>query len=494
MREVFNWSGYDDRLLRPTVSKPGRLGCKIWDESVIGVRLDQRPVDYWRDPAHDPAQVLYRALRENLGDAVSSGTNGVWSLPRAGILSSVSVLMSLGTVGGAGPTQAHWRPVTTAKNTDHTIDKHVTTVALDARFPAEGSILVPRQHASGRAAAAFAQATCQQMGFTRATLVTNCKALYNAAKAHHLRKLLQEDIAWWAKSSGSKNVSAAELEQLDTHLISQLCPELMHEPTSGSSVGDDKHPFGSFRSNAATRRCNRWLEVKATADNPGSASSDIGMAVWLHNMAFNRDHPANYSFSSRTTDIYVSDLGTKFRLGFEGDNTFALPVAPSCGGHPKEKEDISRCFSDQLNSLWDHPQASRDARTCAWKIIIGCSNERSLPAERSNQAPAEDLSAAAGGGGGGGEGEGEGEADGTWVIGDQRATSSGGGVSTNWNSPKIFTGYSGPYNCNTGADAAREMTAASEAHFRKDPQSVGGGFFEDYVRIKKLCWGQLLDY
>jgi hypothetical protein len=560
-----------DRIRASPKTGDGIVGCQLRPSVLGGARLDHakdkaeggehehedededgRAAAGARD-VDDGAAVLYRSLVANLGDAVGQSTNGMWTLPPNGVLSSVSVSMqqhigqptTFTMPSGEVSNPWQWRPITLSRNygsddesgprLDATMAAAITAAAgppdPDPSTFGNGNALqmYAAQRAKGRSAAAFADAICKQQNYSRAVLVTSCRALYNAVirDKGDLSKIHPQDLSWWSarapharprppgaaaataggdgSSSGSGNLTLDEVQSTQLALFSQLCPELMQPPpppppdsdhSNGGNKDDDAtppppppyRPFGELRTERDVSRvkCSRWLDVHTESDTSGPYLDPY--IDWMQAMMWNREHPANYT------------MQTDRRAVPEDEFTFSLVQPPvlkpfpddsSCSGHPKEAEDISRCFFSQLQRRLDFPHAvdsstgsgtgsgtyRGDYRACQEKIIVGCSDEPSRPqpqpppqtaadqtADQTKPKPGKDSDRDHEGAAASEEGEG------TWVIGDQ---TSGVGVSGNWRMPKIFLDYGGPLNCVTGADSSDTILHGNS---------------------RSQCWGSLLEY
>ena len=485
------------------------LGCKPLESLIGGVKLDHGPPRSASDltgvpagNAQDRGNILYRALASNVDSHIRNSTNGQWSLPRTGILSSVSVaarqhigqpaFLKDTTTGDSHNGHAYvdnpwqWRPVVASASESSkqsaisiTIDATLSA-ALKAGPPVHSDdddddyeqVVYSARRSAGRAAAAFADATCQQMNYSRAVLVTTCKALHNAVVGRHMSRIPHEDLEWWnsrsttATYNGSRGSVRLSLDDIEgaqgVPLLAELCPEIIEhtpEPAAGQREDGtvDAHSFGKISSAAQKLQCSTWLDVDRYADHP-----DPGDA-WLNTLTWNREHPRNYSLrpyswltgeeAAEAAIASATGNGTTSKVVPDDDRDSNLfPSYSSCSGHPKEAEDISRCFVAQLQRRLDYPhaidaqgKAVSDDRPCINKIIVGCSNERPhVEAAR----PADEHETK-------GQQEYARRHEGVWAMGDQH-----GPVEGNWLAPKIFTDFGGPYDCATGASAAGQNTNA----------------------------------
>ena len=180
----------------------------------------------------------------------------------------------------------------------------------------------------------YEQVACRQFGYKRATLVTNCKALYKLSANFQLEKIPDGDTAWWKNTTTAKrdrlyHVLCGE-EQLD-----KLCPS--------SFVVDGKQTDYSRLERLA------WLRYNAEARVLG----------------------ANGSADVLRSDLLVEELFGIYQLDSP------MPPSSSCSG---VEDDISACFQAQMQELIrraGNPETQRPVskHKCTSKLLIGCSDD-----------------------------------------------------------------------------------------------------------------------
>jgi hypothetical protein len=241
-------------------------------------------------------------------------------------------------------------------------------------------------------------------------------------------------------------------------LLAELCPEIIeHLPAGGAGQPKDDikraHPFGEISAAALQRQCSTWVNVERDSDRKPDYRDR-----WSNSLRWNQEHPQNYTvgqFPWPTGEEGPEAASGSAASASSIDAISPFPSHSSCSGHPKEAEDISRCFVAQLQRRLDFPYGIRDDRPCINKLVVGCSNER-LAALR----PQDDEVK--------GQQKHVPRRVGTWVMGDQTQ------VEGNWLAPKIFTDFGGPYDCATGASMAARTADDLPPH--------------------GMCYGKLLEY
>ena len=191
----------------------------------------------------------------------------------------------------------------------------------------------------------------------------------------------------------------------------ELCPEFRGDgPKARNSLADTM--------------CPHWLEV---AEETLSRSAQ--WEAWLRVQALNSLAPENFSLAY---DSFFR--GMPYQMDdAAGDGTHApdgfvpLPATSSCSG---AEDDLRQCFWAQLTDrLQKRPSVSPQpqSRPCRWKIVVGCTDEHSDTAQTAAKE------------------------DGVFLLGDLLDPYDiGPGVIGNFDRPKIFTHFDGPYNCSTG--------------------------------------------
>jgi hypothetical protein len=402
--------------------------------------MDQSSID---------AAVLYRklahTLRVQLNDVLE--LKKYWNMPLNGSLSSISVSMRDASVGDENR-GLDWRPVMSVPRQGSVAAIDATPGGAGPSDPGDSAGHHHQFHEFGRAAAAFADVSCRQLGFKRAVVVTNCQALF------HMRRTLSNDhddanADWWA-----------DRRALDpeTDVFLELCPEFR---------GDGPEQ----RNSLAETMCPRWLEV---AEKPLWRNSE--MEAWLRGNALNSLAPENFSLAY---DSFFRYHQMKNATGNWTLDVFdPLPAMSSCSG---VENDIRQCFWSQLQDRFQsrssesrQPETRPQTRPCVWKIVVGCTNEHSntalaAAADAVANASAVPVSAH----------------EGVWVLGDQPEDLSLGsiGVEGNYYKPKIFSHFDGPYNCTTG-----QRVPESQIAKRKWNASASSG-----SAAADWCWGRLTE-
>ena len=279
--------------------------------TVHGPRLDQSVAD---------AEQLWKGFRLNTGD-MSDLTKRRWTLPETGIFASVSMQMDLSSLGGKA---GKWYPVFSTRTDDIAENHNPNPVTIDTRPEGEVSAFQDPdeyshyQRGKGRAAAAFAQVACRQLGYRRAAVVTNCRALNN----NHLTKKPHPD-PWW-------DAHGKSLREL-------ACPEV--------HAGDKR-----------TKTCpSSHLVLLSQGDTLRQ-----GMAVWLN-------HHVQFPWINES----VYDM-TQWR-----DWDGPMPTFSSCMGSETE---VARCFQSQVQQARRSYGQPERTRPCLSKVLLGCTNENSRPA------------------------------------------------------------------------------------------------------------------
>lgn len=461
---------------------------------------------------------LYRALTSNFDHQIRDSTKDQWALPGSGILSSISVAIRQHPGQPArieatptAPVDNHseyvqnpweWRPVfisapTNTQGKQHAALDATLTAATRVAPPADNyeRMLYASRRSMGRPAAAFADAACVEMGYSRAVLVTTCNALLKAVVGGHISSIPEEDLVWWSSRSvdtafnGSKP-GRATLDDIEgaqgVPFLAEICPEIVERaPTSApapsnSGTDDDtvhSSPFGSISASARHLQCSSWLGVGTDSLNHVAHKED--WKKWLAQLAWNQENPGNYSMGTQfgikinedaaaaiADTVAATGKGTTMQEWIDifhsidklvddrEMRTNPFPPDSSCSGHPKEAEDVTRCFFSQLQRLLDFPSDNEQRHNCIDKIVVGCSNESPAATQLQHDNHDEET-----------EQRGTVGHQGVWVIGDQ---TNGAGVVGNWLAPKIFTDFSGPYDCATGDI--------------------------DQSRAPNACYGKLLEY
>jgi hypothetical protein len=374
-----------------------QVGCHLPSDIVDGVRMDKSLAD---------GSILYRRLAAMMNDRYAKHQTS-WKLPSNGVLSSISVSIA-GRPGGSD-----WRPITAVPRTatmtcldpQHDATRYLDTFD-DARCQGEASIDTGRfrganppgyttqsqldiRHEFGRPAAAFADVSCRQHGFKRATLVTTCRALFETRSWAAPSDMSQEDATWW---------KAKQAVDSDTDLFLELCPEFRDNvPVNLDSL--------------SRMMCDSWLDV---SDQPMSQSHE--WEEWVRTLAYNRS---------------------------------ALNPTPSRSSCSGAESDIRQCFVAQVHHMLQQAAGQTNtaneievhgfSRPCKSKIIVGCTDEHSaVDADGDAGARKDEVPVVS-------------PNEGVWAFGDNLEFGEANvNVMGNALSPKIFTHFDGPYNCLTG--------------------------------------------
>jgi hypothetical protein len=456
--EIWNSSSWDRNPRPPSEGTPAQTGCQLPKKVISGVRLDQSSKD---------AAMLFRKFSNQFSDKYTERTSKYWALPKSGSLSSVSV--SMRAKSGAD----EWRPITAVPRKgphcqDASLDQSacegqafIDTNRFDGSLP-HGSTFesaADLRREFGRPAAAFADVSCRQLGFKRAALVTNCRALFELMKLSAPRgDETPEEAEWW---------EAKRLADSETDLFLELCPEFR-----GNGPGN--------RKSISETMCDRWLDVP---DQPMGQSKQ--WETWLQVMAYNKVvQPRNFSLAVDSFFRQMPSLEQE-----HGDGDYDPPISPipaqsSCSG---AESDIRQCFWSQvhqmqqaeLGNMADVSSATMSmSRPCESKIVVGCTDEHSatdlIAAQAAHAADVPPVS----------------PHEGVWVIGDARDHyDSDVDIERNLWSPKIFTHFDGPFNCSE--ESGEYIAYAERTPRRGRPGSKAtphdGGGDADW------CWGKLLN-
>jgi hypothetical protein len=259
------------------------------------------------------AESLYRTLSSSVGSAVRppAGSAVPWTLPRDGVLSSVTVGLE---------DQRREVFATSDSPTERSRDH---AGSIDANPSHEAKTIAGRihAHAGGRAAAAFAQVACGELGYREASFVSTCQGLAT----------LLDDLPDGRPANA-------------TEMLAQLCPD------------------------AAGSECPTWLEVRdPPLDDPSNTQLDWLRASLLTPVLA---EAAGEMHLGPAAEFAYQTSPTDWRGLAEFTGVGPVPESPSCDG---SEDSVLRCFQRQM--IMPIEDRRRWKRHCSRRLIVGCSGE-----------------------------------------------------------------------------------------------------------------------